>query len=207
MSPSAGLRYLFRPTSQIDPLLLRSAERVRVGDVVWDIGANVGLFTLSVFPKASMVVAVEPDEKVRRLLKRSCRNLPVEIVPRAVGESVGTRAFHLARRSTATNFLEGYGTTQTGGTREVVQVQTVTLDWLAERYALPDVLKIDVEGAECEVLKGCSFLSKKRPVIICEVGKPSVQPISDLLHKHDYQLYDETGPISLATWNTIAVPR
>src|SRR5258708_8294851 len=48
VSPAAGLRYIFRPMANIDPPLLMAAHTlVRRDDVIWDIGANVGLFFLS----------------------------------------------------------------------------------------------------------------------------------------------------------------
>lgn len=209
VSPSAGLRYLFKPMAQVDPSLLRFVSRyVKKGDVVWDIGANIGLFTLTAAYKAGLVVAVEPDESASNLLKRSCQDLSVALISSAVGNSVGVRSLHLAKRSNSANFLEGYGTTQTGGTREVVRVHTVTLDWIAQKFPLPDVLKIDVEGAEVEVFEGCSFLSTKRPIILCEVSSENSPRITEILHRYGYQLFDGDldEPISQAAWNTVAVP-
>lgn len=205
VSPSAGLRFLFRRMKDVDPQLLDSTKHVQPGDVVWDIGANLGLFTFSVAQKASLVLAVEPDVAMVHLLQKSGGN-NVRVLQLAVGERVGSRRFHIARRSRAANHLEGYGSTQTGGTSEVKEIQAVTLDWLAERFPLPNVIKIDVEGAEREVFKGCSFLSRHRPVIICEVYPDSVETITDLLHVHRYQIYDGDTPVSRAGWNTIAIP-
>ena len=89
----------------------------------------------------------------------------------------------------------------------------MTLDWLAERQPLPDVLKIDVEGAELEVLQGArELLKRKRPVVLCEVGAESVHDVTAIFHAMGYQLFDgqaakeQRRPLQYATWSTIALP-
>lgn len=191
----------------VDPELLRSAEHVQRNHVVWDIGANVGLFTFSAASRTGLgglVIAVEPDLMMASLLKRSAASQPVQIVPVAVGNTVGPRTFHIGQRSRSANYLEGYGSTQAGGDAETREVLTVTLDWLAERFPLPDVIKIDVEGAEAEVLEGCSFLRTKRPLLIMEVCDEAADAVTKILKANDYLLTDGYNQVDRATWQTIA---
>jgi hypothetical protein len=65
VSPSSGLRYLLKPMTAIDPELLGLIQEfVRPGDCVWDVGANVGLFSVAaarIAGRQGRVVAVEPD--------------------------------------------------------------------------------------------------------------------------------------------------
>lgn len=217
VSPSAGLRYLFRPMDQIDsPLLNLVTEFVKPGHVVWDIGANLGLFSLAAAYKtghSGKVVAVEPDIEMVRLMRRTVTtwNTPVEIVPAAIADKVGLRTLHIASRASASNFLDGYGSMQTGGSRLEYTVLALTLDWLADHFPLPDILKIDVEGAEIEVLKGGkSVIENKRPIIICEVHIHSVAELSWLFTSHNYTMFDigsgNRQPITRAAWNTLAIP-
>lgn len=52
-SPGAALRYWWPRLGGLDLVLLQVAsEHIRHGDVVWDIGANVGLFTLTAANRA-----------------------------------------------------------------------------------------------------------------------------------------------------------
>ena len=162
MTPSAGIRYLFRSMNSIDPTLLGLArEFVTEGAVVWDIGANVGLFSFaaaSLAGSSGLVVSLEPDAWLVQLLRKALdqpgSSAPVRVVPAAVAAELSLQTLCLATRSRATNHLEGFGTTQTGGLREQQSVVAVTLDWLLETLPAPSVVKIDVEGAELEVLRG-----------------------------------------------------
>lgn len=222
VTPSAGLKYLFRRMTKIDPILLRNViELIRPNDVVWDIGANVGLFTFAAAARAGhngLVIAFEPDPWLVQILRKSASaqpetSAPVTIVPAAVASSLSLRQFTIASRSRARNSLSDYGHSQMGEVDQMQTVVTLSLDWLAEKLPPPTVVKCDVEGAEVEVFSGQSkILSEIRPVIICEVGEQTAEQMTDILVKERYRLYDgektlssDTG-ISRATWNTIGIP-
>jgi len=223
VSPGAGLRYLFRGMRNIDPKLLALVEEhVRPGHVVWDIGANVGLFAIAAAQRVGQggrVFAFEPDAWLVQLLRRTAAIQPataaaVAVLPVAVANSVDIREFFIAMRSRARNFLAGYGSSQTGGARESQLVIAVTMDWLGARLPKPDVVKIDVEGAEWEVLEGArELIARCRPLIICEVGEPRSKDVAQFLLGQDYQLYDgdlpaaARRPLALAPWNTLAIPK
>ena len=203
VSSEGGLRYL-RPNLQtVDPALLRVArETVPTGAIVWDIGANVGLFSFAAACLAGptgYVLAVEPDTWLVNLLRRSAsvnrRTAPVEVLPVAVSNCVGVGRLHVARRNRATNHLDGFGTTQTGGSRRTDIVPTVTLDWLLANFPPPNVVKIDVEAAEALVLAGATSLLRTRPTLICEVARSNAAVVRDLLRPLGYRLFDcsETG--------------
>jgi FkbM family methyltransferase len=222
VTPSAGLRYLFRPMNSVDPSLLELVrEFVAPGAVVWDVGANVGLFS---FAAASMagpdghVIALEPDAWLVQLLRKSALEQPagsatVQVIPAAVASEVSIRTLCLATRSRAANHLAEFGTTQTGGAREEQSVVAVTLDWLMESLPAPSVVKIDVEGAELEVFKGAHRLFETvRPVVLCEVIPASERGVTEFLKAHDYRIFDgeyprsDRQPLLASPWSTLAIP-
>jgi FkbM family methyltransferase len=222
LSPEAGLRYwLPHRALRLDQnLLSNAAETVKPGSVVWDVGANMGLFTFAAAGFAGptgRVYAFEPDAVMARLLRRSAQlnpgSAPVEVIPCAISESVSLARFNIARRSRTSNFLEGFGMSQTGGIREVETVLTVSLDWLAQHIPLPGVLKIDVEGAELNVFRGAlQMLKASRPLLIFELKRPHWEEISRMLHDLGYTLYNsdlppaERQPLTEPCFNVFAVP-
>ena len=218
-SPEGGLRYLKPRMDSVDPVLLRLVtEIVRPGDMVWDIGANIGLFSFAAAVAAGSggyVLSVEPDTILVRLLRRSAaagpHHAPVEVFPAAVAEKCGVARFCIARRNRSTNHLAGFGTTQTGGIRAAELVPTISLDSLAGHFPPPDVIKIDVEGAEAEVLKGAAAVLRAHPRIICEVAGENAVAVRDLLGESGYTLYDgelpvgQRLPVREAPPNTLAI--
>ena len=218
-STEGGLRYLRPRMDRVDPVLLSlAAETVRPGNTVWDIGANVGLFSFAAAVAAGPdghVLSVEADMVLVGLLRRSAaasrRHAPVEVLPAAVAEECGLARFCIAKRNRSTSHLDGFGTTQTGGIRATELVPTVALDWLASHFPRPDVIKIDVEGAEAHVLSGGPAVLRAHPRIICEVAKENATEVSDLLASSGYTLYDgeqpanQRLPASEAPPNTLAI--
>lgn len=219
VSTEGGLRYLARPMAGVDPLLLRlAAEVVRPGDTVWDIGANLGLFSFAAAVLAGrdgQVLAVEPDTDLAGLLRRSAAgggtHAPVEVLPAAVSDELSVARFHVAARNRATSHLAGFGSSMTGGTRSTRLVPTVTLDSLADRLPAPDVIKVDVEGAELSVLAGGHRVLSLRPTVICEVSHRNGEAVAEALIRHGYTLYDgarcptERAAVSVAPFSTLAI--
>jgi FkbM family methyltransferase len=219
-STEGGLRYLRPNMAKVDPVLIGLVrELVRPGDVVWDIGANLGLFTFAAAVAAGptgRVLAVEPDPLLVTMLNRSAElnggHARVDVLATAVSDILGIERFHIARRNRATSHLDGFGSNQTGGTRTVQVVTTVTLDWLAERLPPPSVVKIDVEAAEVKALAAAASVLRRRPRIVCETTARNAASVRDLLAPFGYVLYDadqpagERRPVRLPTMNTLALP-
>jgi FkbM family methyltransferase len=219
-----GLRYVFRSSSRWDPELLRVANAlVRRGDVVWDVGANLGLFSKAAAHAAGaegVVLSIEADIDAVRLLNRTVRSpsrghAPITVLPVAASKSSGLLRFCIAKRARSTNAIEGFGSTQTGGFKETRLVPAVTLDSLLAHFAAPNVLKIDVEGAELDVLDGARLLLKEaRPAIYCEVCGRTVDEVNSTLIGMAYETFDGSGfddprtstRVSATTFNLVALP-
>jgi FkbM family methyltransferase len=152
-----GLRGMWTATFiGIEPDLMNLTQReIRPGDTVLDVGANAGLvarhFCRCVGP-AGRVFAFEPALDNLEALRFNMRRCPqAEVFALALSDENGTAVFYLNRVSGTGNSLVPHelGTTS-------MQVTCQTLDsFLAERPDIkPDWIKIDVEGAEFQVLRG-----------------------------------------------------
>jgi len=127
--------------------------RLQNDDIVVDIGAHVGLFTLKVAREAELVVAVEPHPFNYRLLTMNIALNKLEnVIPVKLALSNYSGKAKLYLRSTASHTLKG----QWFRLESWLEVEVETLDRLIDELRLNKVtfVKIDVEGAELDVLKG-----------------------------------------------------
>jgi FkbM family methyltransferase len=152
-------------------------ELVQPGDVVWDIGAHVGYFTLllsHLVGPSGKVVAFEPVSDNRLRLEESLRlNGVANVVVRceAAGSSCGQVMLH-SRGSSLTWTLRGDEVDPTA----VLSVPSVTLDEVAAKGEPPALLKIDAEDAEVDVLRGATtLLAHHRPYIVVELVDPAMR--------------------------------
>ena len=146
---------LFR-TREVDHKLM--LERiVRPGMRIFDIGGNIGyyaLMELTLLAGSGQLIAVEPVPQNVALLKRNLRLNgydDVPVVEAAVSNISSKKTFHLSRQSNLGTFHPTGAATLTGDTMDV---ETVTVPMLAERFGPPDLLRMDVEGHEVEILDG-----------------------------------------------------
>jgi FkbM family methyltransferase len=138
---------------------LNPSEHVQSGDVVIDCGAHVGVFTdLALQRGASKVVAVEPDpgniECLRRNFREEIAAGRVVVYPKGAWSSETELSLHLGVHNSGTNSLVmDHGSTH-------IQIPVSTLDRMAEELNLTrvDFIKMDIEGAEREALRGSSAL-------------------------------------------------
>ena len=160
------------------------------------------------------VVAVEPNSHnagvaVQNLLLNDCRQLT--LLRAAVGHEMGQLPF-----------AEFGGTVGSGvGTRYVV---SITVDDLTATYGQPDVLYVDVEGFECQVLRGATKTLAQRPDVCVEIhaGRMienqggSVADVLLYFPESDYELLVNTspndnetrfGPLTQAITGRCALPR
>jgi FkbM family methyltransferase len=145
------------------------------GGVLYDIGANVGFFSLlgaRLVGDAGHVYSFEPaPENCTAILEHAALNGAhnVTLVPRAASSRSGRGRLQLVDDRSWSK-LEGYGAHP--GTERVIDVDLVAVDELVRSGELrpPSVVKIDVEGAELEVLDGLrTTLQQHGPAVICEL--------------------------------------
>jgi FkbM family methyltransferase len=168
-----------------DEFLYQALEGIRSpkGAVVWDIGAHVGYHSLGFAARGASVVAFEPNaaniERLRLNVDRNANLAPrIKIVSCAVSDSDGEMVFkqsddlrgqsmggHLDKALPPLNPAD-YAKFKT------TVVPTVKIDTLIESRGekAPDIIKIDVEGAEELVLRGAErTLRDRSPVLLMEI--------------------------------------
>jgi FkbM family methyltransferase len=131
--------------------------------LVFDVGANVGVYTEMFLKLGARVVAIEPNPKCVTALQRVWPSSRVAIEPVAVGQLEGEATLFLCDNDTLSTlspeWIEvAHGTRRFGNKNwnEGRLARVTTLDGLASKYGRPDFIKIDVEGFERQVLSGLS---------------------------------------------------
>ena len=135
-------------------------SRVQRGDVVWDVGANVGHYTkvlAGIVGPSGRVVAFEPSPRTFEKLSLDVRAGNVKLVNAALSNAKGSAGFYIGDEFNPTDSLTSVGF---NGSTQVVQIEVTTGDdYAAVHPALSPVsIKIDVEGFEYEVLCGMRVL-------------------------------------------------
>jgi FkbM family methyltransferase len=205
VTPESAISYWRWDVAKIDPFLLSMArELVQPNRIVWDIGANVGLFSFAAAALGAQVVAVEPDPWLASLIHRSAlmNKLPVTVLPAAVSDRQGIWQLHTPDEGRSSNSLRRGSAGQT--------VIAVTLDSLLDYFAAPQVLKIDVEGMEVSVLAGAQRVLQARPSILCEVTGHH-EEIGKVLEDANYNFFAARTsirhPLRRPSRDTLALPR
>jgi FkbM family methyltransferase len=132
-------------------------SELRPGDVFLDVGAHMGAFSLLAAKKGAAAHAVEPDPASDRLLHLNAhRNqLPIQTEASALSDHEGEVLLATDNGGGASR-LDNHG----------VRVSCRPLDALGLQ---PDIVKIDVEGAEAKVLRGGMGTLRKARLVVVEV--------------------------------------
>ena len=163
--------------------LALAANSLRPGAVIYDIGANLGLYSVLLSKMAgsgARVYCFEANPVALYFLQANLgiNRVPnVEILPVAILAGATTTEFRINYR----NLLVGISGPMTfmGKPGHVIDVAAAALDDLIETHDLapPDFIKMDIEGAEGEAIKGMRrTLQRHRPTILAELhGQAAAQ--------------------------------
>ena len=156
---------------------------VSKGDVVFDIGANFGLFTRflsEAVGTGGQVFSFEPTPDMFAVLSNSSRKLGfgnVRCLNLAVSDHPGQATMSIPIRDDGSrnHYEASLETGANGGDADSFTAEMVTLDGFCEAHHVErvDFIKCDVEGHEISVLRGArEMLAKYRPAILLEVNEP-----------------------------------
>ena len=162
------LRTLYRSVRKPSYVRLRMRMRkfyrqfVEKGDLVIDIGANIGDYTEAFIDLGARVVAVEPNPVCCQMIRSLGHKKRLAVRCEAMGEHQGQCVLHVGQYSTHSTISEkwmeraadkGPAYKWSGS----VSTKVNTLDQIQREYGTPKFIKMDVEGYELGVLRGMSF--------------------------------------------------
>jgi FkbM family methyltransferase len=175
-----------------NPEMLVWRRSLKPGDLFVDVGANVGTYTIWAGDLGAQVIALEPAADTYQLLVENValNNHPAQVIRAAAGAACGVTAFTVGRDDV--NRVDPSGKART----LMVTIDSV----LGQRTAAG--MKIDVEGFEIEVLRGCMQALAEHRIGLIQIEWNSTsttavgsdrQPIASLLAGYGYSLYRPDG--------------
>ena len=191
-------------------------------DIFYDIGANVGFFTIlaaKIVGHEGKVYAFEPEAANVAVLRRNTELngfSQVKVIEKAVSDTTGIKKLWL------TEYCGAHSIAPVGtkfDPKKYTTVNTVSIDDLLQQKKIepPTLVKIDVEGAEINVLHGMSqTIQKWQPIIIYEVDDEKKEgllnkqtKIDNFLLAHGYKIKYLEASYPESSWNVehaIAIP-
>ncbi len=164
----------------------------RRGWTVVDLGANVGIFTVQQALRGARVHAVEPNPECYRRLRRAVEVNGLEDVvstyPLAIGGGSGDATLVVGQSTLAGSLYHGGNE---GSDAKRISVSMVTLDEAVERFHVRhiDMLKVDVERAEVDVLRGGRRTLRMTDRVIAECHSVELeQAVGDILVGAGFEL-------------------
>jgi FkbM family methyltransferase len=172
LNPRTGQAYLRGEPELATPKAL--AEFLRPGMVFYDLGANIGFFSLMaarLVGSTGRVISFEPDAQIAARLRRNIElngfsNIAV------VEAGVWSASEEVCFVSSDPTSPEGGTGRFVAGKDQTVGARThcIALDDFVQSSPPPDAIKCDVEGAEIEALRGAKkLLQTRHPWIVCEI--------------------------------------
>ena len=124
------------------------------GDVVLDLGSNLGLFSVYAVSKGCVSYAFEPSSALYEILERhnTLNGSKIKVVPYAASNAVGQATFYLDANMSCNNSL--LADQVNGGSALTIQQTTIDEFVKQEKLERVDFIKADIEGAERLMLEG-----------------------------------------------------
>jgi FkbM family methyltransferase len=195
----------------------RLVELTRPDTTVFDVGANLGLMAIPVLHacQSCRVVSFEPSPNsllfLRKTVADSGYGARWHVVEKALAARPGQLDFAIGRPEDA--LFEGLksGDRIANARTIVVPVSTLDDEWIALGSPTVSVVKIDVEGAEGQVLEGArALLAAEQPVLLIEWYAPYLQrfgtpPIALLAAAASYRYRIFSVPLGIPVTDAVAL--
>ena len=160
--------------------------KLKNDDVLLDVGANIGIFTITLHERVNKIICIEPEAQNLELLFTNIKANKVNnvsVIPFAVSNKKQTLLVN-----------------DTGGLAKVdisgKPVKAMTIDDVLREYnlPLPTVVKMDIEGSEVKALSGFSNIDQVREIIL-ETHSPELrEEVISILMDHNFIVKDVSNP-------------
>lgn len=184
----------------------------KAGDLVFDLGANIGVVSIwlsRLVGSAGSIVSFEPDPRNLECLEHSiaaAKASNIRPVPAALSASSGTALF-FSEGSIGSGFRDLRADSMLPTTAgEQIEVQTLSVSDAFSKYGVPAWIKIDIEGAELEVLEsGLDVLKETMPSLAIETdhlrgSETTARRIEKLLESVGYAVKSDRVGGAQMTW-------
>ena len=155
-----------------------------------DVGANIGYYTILIAKKGSRVIAVEPIPETIKILKTNIMLNNVEKYVTVVDKCATSRNMKI-KMFVPVNKYYGLATmykeVHPASKYQEILTHGVTLDSILSDFQSVTLIKIDVEGAELEVLKGLNKSLKKTHFIVIELSR-NIPEVIALLKEEGFSI-------------------
>lgn len=177
------------------------------GQIVIDVGAHIGRFSLAAARSGAKLVAVEPNPDNYLLLRENLEKNGIRnalCLNVALSNKLETRELHYFREDGATSSLRDNWLALRGrpGAQTRVAVKCRTLDSILDEFGIQhiDWLKIDVEGSEIQVLEGGLRALAVADNLVLEVSRGNESLCLGLTGGAGFRLlHHEEGPV-VSNW-------
>jgi len=165
--------------------------------VLYDIGANIGAYTLIAAVRGTQVIAFEPAHQ-------NIYKLQENILFNKLSDRVTVAPFILGGVDEVVRFIpkditfgasRSFSAQKSDGNLRGQSFLAMRLDTCIKTFSLPKptMVKIDVDGSEVEVLRGGEAMFKNTDLrnVLVEAGKENVESVKKLLSDWSFQLVDK----------------
>ena len=185
---------------ELDTKIIR--DNIKEGDIVIDVGANIGYYTLifaQLVGSSGKVFAFEPEPKNFEILKK---NIEINNYQNIVAEQkIVSDKSGIVKLFIAEHGIVGHRINQQKSSQKFIEVESIILDNYIKKLNLDskiNFIKIDVEGSEPKVLEGAKGIMQKsnQLKIFTEFNRESVKEYGvepkemiDLLYRNGFKIY------------------
>lgn len=189
-------------------------QYTKPGDFCLDVGANLGFYTIKlgrwVLPGGKVAAFEANPSMINRIRQNIALNnfTHVSVIQKAIHNKLGTSSFYI-RADPGKSSIHGHRATESD---QQITVETLTIDeFIAQsRWDRLDIIKIDIEGNDCNALLGAAqALRCFRPFIVFEYARDTPPETADaafsLLAALDYgvQVLHANGELAPFDWRTL----